>query len=70
LDCELFPRNYSSVGFLFLPLDDWRTSKNLSTETAHYVYGPEFDNFSGGENSMRSLIEFVPGKTGWVLMGG
>jgi len=51
-------------------MDDWHTSKNLSTETAHYVYGPEFDNFSGGENSMRSLIEFVPGKTGWVLMGG
>jgi len=54
----------------FLPLDDWRSRENLSTEISRYLHGPEFDNFGGGNNFREFWLAFLSEKPGWVLMDG
>jgi hypothetical protein len=34
------------------------------------LYGPEFDNFGGGNSPMKVWLAYLTEKPGWVLMCG
>jgi hypothetical protein len=36
----------------------------------YYLDSTEFDNFGGGDNSMRRFVGIYSEKPGWVLMDG
>ena len=60
---------HTSASYFLWKIGELR-SKNFSTETQLYLDGPEFDNFGGRDNSMRSFVGICSGKPGWMLMDG